>query len=376
MPDFSIMENPAVFVKDGKIVEIVKRRTDQSFRTSSLDEYIDHGSGILTPGFINCHTHMELSFLKEKLDCSKGFKAWIQELIIRRENAEHHHIKSCAKKEFEDIHRKGTIAIGDISSTGIVKDLFLDSEMDGFIFYEEIGGAENFLHEDIDPKISFAAHAPHTTSPKLIKNIKAFTKRMNKPFSIHSGESSEEKRFISGENKGWEEFLLSRGIDSSLWPFPSRSSVSYLDSLGVLDDKTLLVHMLDYFYEDIEIIKQRGSSICFCPTSNMKLHGRYPDIKKLINSGINCCIGTDSLASSDSIDIFDEMKLLFSDFGLSPKTILQMATIHGAKALLIDLRYGVLKRGMDAKFVYIDIDDHVNILESIIFSSEKLREVV
>ncbi|PIE74812.1 MAG: hypothetical protein CSA18_03250 [Deltaproteobacteria bacterium] len=366
--NFSIATDYAIGVKDNIISHIVKSKD-----IDSGCEVIDHGSGIIVPGFVNCHTHLELSFLKNTLDYSGGFQSWVLQLITKRKNTPLSIIKETAKLELEKIYESGTSLIGDISSTGALRDIFLDSDISGYFFYEELGNKPQFGDVELKSKISFAAHAPHTSSPELIKKTKEITSEKNLPFSIHCMESSDEIDFIRGKNKNWEKFLESRDIFFKSWPLPAATGVQYLDKIGILDNKTMLVHLLYLESEDLDIIEKKGVNICICPRSNKNLHGRLPEIKKILEKNINVAIGTDSLASCDSIDIFDEMKFIYNKYPwLDPADILRMATINGATALGLESFAGSISEGKKAEIFYIDTED-VNIFDSIIFCESGSR---
>lgn len=367
--DFSIIRNGAVGIKDGVILDIRK-----DLKGLDKKNIIDHGSGIIMPGVFNCHTHLELSFLKNRMDYLNGFKSWVKDLISIREKTPDLEIITCIKNEVNNLENSGTIGIGDISSIELSRDIFFKSPLKGFFFYEELGMEAKFLDENLEEKVSFAAHAPHTTAPELIKKIKSFTEKKSIPFSIHCGESDDELEFITSKKGDWALFLNSRNIDYTSWPVPEKSSVIYLDKLGVLNEKTLIVHLINYLDKDLEIIRKNKASICVCPSSNKNLHGKLPDIEGFLNAGIDPCIGTDSLASCESLDVFCEMKFIKDNYkSISPEKIIEMATINGAKALLMDNDSGSIETGKKSDLIYLDIPGK-EIFDEIIFSKPDMRK--
>lgn len=369
--NFKLVHNAGVVVKNGIICGITK-----DFAEFSKDEIKDLGPGIIIPGLINSHTHLELSFLKNRLDYSNGFKDWVKQLISVRSNTSLSEIKKALIHEIKTCIKSGTFALCDISSIDASRTDFENLGIDGWFFYEELGNKGKFLNSELTENISFAAHAPHTTSPELIKAIKDKTNKNNILFSIHCAESKDEFLFMQGKNKDWENFLSSRNIDFSSWNIPCNSSTEYLNNLNVLDSKTLLVHMLDYTKKDLEIIKNSNSSICVCPRSNENLHKRLPDIETFLSFGINICLGTDSLASCESLDMFDEMRFVLDHYkNISPEDLLKMCTKNSAKALLIDKRLGTIKKGLYGKMIYVETKGK-DIFESLIFSENNMRKVI
>jgi cytosine/adenosine deaminase-related metal-dependent hydrolase len=145
--------------------------------------------------------------------------------------------------------------------------------------------------------------------------------------------------------------------------------VKYADQLGLLDENTLAVHLVFADKKDILLLAKKNVNACLCPRSNQVLHHHLPDVAMMVKSGLKLCLGTDSLASNDSLSIFDEMKFLSETFAdISPKDIVSMATINGAAALGLDTLFGRLTPGRRLKMIYLPIktDRAINILESIV----------
>jgi len=253
----------------------------------------------------------------------------------------------------------GCGAVGEIATLGHSKDPFFASILGGVWFKEHLG---NILDElpaipnDPNGRTSFAGHAPHTTSPDLLAGLKRATRRRNSPFSIHLSESNQEVEFIQSGKGPWADLLRERKIDFSSWPLPARSPVDYLERLNILDEKTLVVHLLQADSKDFETLAARRVSVAVCLRSNQRLHDRLPDLVRMRETGLNVCLGTDSLASCDSLNMFDEMAYAAKRFPLlSPKTILAMATANGARALGLESEYGRLAPGRRFFSVYVPL---------------------
>ena len=178
----------------------------------------------------------------------------------------------------------------------------------------------------------------------------------NAPFSIHLAESDEEMSFLTTAQGSWKDFLLSRGIDTASWGLPVKSPVRHLHAIGILDNRTILVHVLHADQADMNIIHESGAHVCLCPRSNAALHQRLPDLDRMIRTGIRLCLGTDSLASVSSLSMLDEMAFVSKSFPMAaPERIFQMATLGGAAALGLDNRMGTLAPGKQARLAYLDI---------------------
>lgn len=345
-------------------IEIEKGRIRETGRFSKYrkgaTEVIDLGSGIIFPGLINCHTHLELSFLKNKIDTSQGFRKWVQKLIALRNSTTEKIIIEAARRSLADAFNSGTAFIGDISTMGLSPAIFSDSPVAGIGFREFLGsftGTEYRLPvaDSDDAFFSLAAHAPHTTSPELMGFLKKTASDNKMPFSIHLDESDDEREFIKNGKGEWADFLASRNIDYSSWPVPSESPVVYAEKAGILDSRTLCVHLCGSSEKDLDIIKKKNAKVCLCPRSNINLHGILPDVEKMILKGIRPCLGTDSLASTGSLSLFDEIRFLYKKFpNISPSTLFEMATINGASALGVSDSFGTLEQGKKAFMIYSD----------------------
>lgn len=155
---------------------------------------------------------------------------------------------------------------------------------------------------------------------------------------------------------GWTDFMMSRGIDTSAWPVGNKTPVAYLHDLGMLDNATLGVHLLQVTDRDLDILAQTETKLCLCPRSNQNLHGRLPDIASLLARNLKPALGTDSLASCDSLGIFDEMAFVRQLYPqISLPDILAMATINGANALGLGQHWGTLDTERSAQLLYLDI---------------------
>lgn len=314
----------------------------------------DHGDAALCPPLVNAHTHLELSALKGALRCDGGFEAWVRELLSLRASFSHEALLEAAAHAVKEAEASGTLLFGEISTLGITRPLFEDARAHGVWFQELLGSPAPLAmpaESDASPWVSLAAHAPHTTAPEAIRRMKALTSAAGRPFSIHLDESATEREFITTGKGPWADFLTERGIDVAGWPLPADDPVSYLLNLGVVDDKTLVVHLLQSTRTHFKRLAERGATAVCCVRSNLALHGKAPEIDAMVGAGLRVALGTDSLASCESLSIADEMRAVATHApGLDPSEIFRMATENGAAALGLSHRFGHLRPGSDARF--------------------------
>jgi cytosine/adenosine deaminase-related metal-dependent hydrolase len=180
-------------------------------------------------------------------------------------------------------------------------------------------------------------------------------------FSIHTAESQQEVEFLQTGSGRFLEFLRERGAWDNSFVAPGVGSVHYLDRLGVLNEKTLCVHVVHVDPEEINILASRNAKICLCPGSNRFLGVGKAPVTEFLDHGILPALGTDSMASNPMLSIWREMKLLREDHpGLSPATVFSMATRGGAEAWGIDSDFGTMKTGKQGRIMSVGFGSDIN----------------
>ena len=355
---WTVLENAGVVVAGGQIQKIVVPVPKDA-------SVVDLGPGVLMAPLVNAHLHLELSALKNRLPLGKGFAPWVAALIREREAAGILTLKAAAQKAAASLRDMGVGLVGEISTLGITRQMLHTRGQAGVWFKEFLGDEKEYLGDEkkglnlkkqVPLSFSAAGHGPHTTAPKLLTALKKRTRAAGLVFSLHAAESDVEKDFIAGTRSGWTDFLASRGIDTTAWPVGNKTPVAYLHDLGVLDSTTLAVHLLHVTDRDLDILARTGTKLCLCPRSNLNLHGILPDIASFLSRNLAPALGTDSLASCDSLDVFDEMAFVRHHYPQIPlPDILAMATIYGARALGLGNHWGTLETGRSALFLYLDM---------------------
>lgn len=360
-----IMADPWTLIPNGYVTTAAGRirevgRSGQG-RAADADSgtIIDHGPGLLMPCLVNAHAHMELCALGGKTVSNRGFIAWVESVIALKADAADADLISAARNGYGRSLAEGVLAIGDISTSGITESVFRELPVLGTFFREYLGSAwKDPLCQRIGAAktVSLAGHAPHTTAPDLLIRLKNITRQQSLPFAIHLAESAAEMEFIASGAGPWADLLRAREIDFSKWRFLQQSPVEYADTLGLLDDATLAVHLVYADKNDIDLLAQHNVKICLCLQSNMFLHGRLPDLPAMLDAGVKPCLGTDSPASNPDASIWAEMAFLAKSFpGISPPEVLAMATCNGAAALGLGALLGRLEPGFMADLIYVPI---------------------
>ncbi len=266
------------------------------------------------------------------------------------------------------MRRFGAILAAEVSNTGRSLPLLGNSGLEYHYFYECLGFdllAETALPDDFpflaqeafdSQSVSAAAHAPYSVSAPLFRRIKAWNRGRGRVTSVHLAESWEEIHFLQQGNGSFQELLTRRGRWFEGFAAPGCSPAVYLDRLGFWDEQTLAVHGVWLDAQDRELLARRGVWLALCPRSNLHTGAGFPDVPALLKAGLRLALGSDSLASNQDFNLFQEIKVLQERFPeLQLSDLLSMATIHGAAALNRAQDFGSLTPGKKAALLFLPI---------------------
>jgi cytosine/adenosine deaminase-related metal-dependent hydrolase len=325
----------------------------------------DLGTGVLLPGLVNAHCHLELSHLAG-LDraVTGGLVPWVEALMERRGQTDEEAIRAATRKAIRQLESTGTVAVGDVSNTLRHLDLLEASGLRAVVFYELIGfdpakaagtlaGAGKVLslsrHAPLRTRIRLAAHAPYSVSAELFAGIV----ERGGPASLHLAESPAESRLVAAGDGAWRGFLDRRGLSDVPFDARGQSPVAYVDGLGALRPGTICAHCVHVDDADCRTLASRGVFVALCPRSNRNLGAGTAPVPRMIAAGVRLCLGTDSLASAATLDLMEDMALLQAQFpDLDPAVIVRMATAGGAAALGLE-GFGVIEAGASADLAFV-----------------------
>ncbi|HHT9140251.1 MAG TPA: amidohydrolase family protein [Candidatus Tripitaka californicus] len=337
---------------------------------------IDLGNAAVIPGLVNAHTHLELSDLQGKIPPPKSFTQWLGHILAFRRREAGKPLDRAVEKGVSLSLESGTTTVADISSTGdslrilpnlpIRKRVFkeviclepdkVSGVMEGTI--RELSSLKNAVGAYCDVSLLSAGlspHAPYTACPKLYLGCALFAQGSDLLLCTHICETLEEVEFLR-EGTGSFAIMLKALNMLEGWRPPGMYPLEYLKSTGALKGPWLLVHCNYLSGKEVKIIEETTSSVVYCPRSHRYFgHSEHP-FQDLLKRGINVALGTDSLASNQSLSILDEARFLHENYpGLDPVEIFSMATEGGAKALRLEEKIGRLIPGMEADLAVIEL---------------------
>lgn len=325
---------------------------------------VERLTGILSPGLVNCHCHLELSHLKGSIPEKSGMVDFLVAVMSQRNFPPHEIAKAIHLGEVEML-RNGIVATGDICNTTDT----LSVKQQGLLYYHNFIEATGFVEQTAERRFeeslrvynqfaqlyprpvdinSIVPHAPYSVSPKLFKLITHFPG--NQLLTMHNQESASENEFISTGGGDLTRLYQSLQIDISSFQPTGKSSLQYCISHFLPNQTVILVHNAITTKEDLRLIidaeKQSHFFFCLCPNANLYIGNPIPDIEMLRGAGVPIVVGTDSLASNHQLSIVAELKTINEHFPQIPVfELLQWATINGARALNIESYFGSLAKG-------------------------------
>ncbi len=337
----------------------------------------DLGEAILLPGLVNVHTHLELSTLRGQVPPGRSFADWVIHLLEKRSRLTSETYAPAVEQGITELIRSGTTCVGEVSSAGASLGGLKQNGLRGVVYHEVIGPdqarAEGIAEMSFGRlermrdearggllEIGISPHAVYSVSPRLFEWCREAQQRLGLKAAIHTAESPAEIEYLrSGTGEIRTRLLRATGWGEIPPPALGATPVDYLSRLGMLDPRCLLVHAVHLTEEDLDIGAKSGVAVAHCPRSNAYLDvGRAP-LKAFRDRGIPVGLGTDSLASNESLSLWDEIRFAHQAHEglLSPAEWIGMATVGGARALGLDMVIGTLDPGKQADVTALALDD-------------------
>lgn len=305
--------------------------------------------GVVFPGLVNAHTHIELSSMRGKVPGGHGFVAWLDRLVTTRSEETPDEALEGIGPGIEEIARAATVAVGDVSNTLAPVTALARHGIGGSVFHEVFGmdrgavlrriaGLRAELEERVPswpgPDLAYAP-APHTLFTLHHDAVRALlesAERRGLRTSLHLAEHPAERRAVEHGDGPVPSFFERRLEQRPEWP--KRPLFDLAEDVGALRPNVVLVHLADARPDELARVAASGAPVVLCPRSNLYIEARLPPLLSVREAGIEAALGTDSLASNTSLDVLAEAKALADRFPSVPTwELVRMATWNGARAL-------------------------------------------
>ncbi len=327
----------------------------------------------LMPGLVNCHTHLDLTGLQGNLPAASSFVAWLQEMIARRLSLSEEFSRESAERGLRELLRCGTTCVADISSTGASVPPLVQGGVRAIVYHEILGldpeeaparlgrvreslsrAAEITAPTGGRVRLGLSPHAPYSLSEPLLRGSAALAQDWGLPLSIHLAESSAERSYIAtGTGPLCEELLPRVGRSHPSHTPRGESPAQFLDRYALLTPSTVAVHGVHLSGADLALLEARSVSLAHCPRSNAALSVGTAPLSTALAAGLCIGLGTDSAASSGSLNLWEEMRAAREIHGgrVASATLLRLATAGGAEVLGLDKETGSLEVNKQADLI-------------------------
>ncbi|MBB5624198.1 cytosine/adenosine deaminase-related metal-dependent hydrolase [Pedobacter cryoconitis] len=348
------LQNGIVAVSDdGTITDVWTAQQGEALNIKGIKFY----DGVLVPGLVNTHCHLELSHLAGKIPEHTGLPGFVQQVMQQRQASEVE-IEEAMELADRQMYVNGIVATGDISNQIYSKGVKLKSGIYYHTFVEAMGfnpgRAGEIIQKAIETRDGFlplratiVPHAPYSVSAELFGEIKKISGSSEESVSIHNQETLDENLFFESKEGHFLKLYEFLGLDIGFFEAKGKTSLqSYLPFLSG-EARTLLVHNTFTSEQDVRFAQEQHQRLywCLCPGANLYIENRLPDVDLLRDAGVTITLGTDSLASNHQLSILAEMKVLQEFKEVPFEELLQWATLNGADFLGVEAQFGSLEKG-------------------------------
>lgn len=359
------IEDGEVVVRNGVIVDVRKR----SGMLGGV-EVIDFGDAIILPGFVNAHTHLELTALRGAIE-DVPFPLWIRQLVTLKAGLTEQEWRDSALWGALEAAASGTTTVVDTTDTGASLYALVQTGLRGRV-YQEVFAVEP--HTSVEQtlrvledkmqwlqraargtlvEIGVSPHTLYTVRPAVMEALRSYTRINDYPVCIHVGESIAEIDLLKDGTGPFAEMYNQRGIP---WEPMGKHPIDILQQQSWLDAQTLLVHCVQSDSRHADLLASTGTAVAHCPQSNAKLCNGVAPLHEWQAQSVRVGLGTDSVVSNNTLDLFAEMRFAVlsqravnrTDSCFTAKQAVELATIGGARALGLEGQTGTLELGKQA----------------------------
>ena len=312
---------------------------------------VEIARGVVMPGLVNAHAHVELSALRGKVSGGHGFVPWVERLMGIRASECPEEDEGALARAAEEMENFGTVAVGEVTNTLAAASALARRGIGGTLFHEIFGldreralaklaamRAERAALLDGGAARGFTAspapHTVYTTHPDAVRAALAEVRDAGARTTVHLCEHAAERSFLVHGSGPFAEFATRMRFPIDRFPVPHKGPVDVAADLGLLAPDVLLVHLTDVRPDELDRIAASGAPVVLCPRSNLFIEVKLPPLLEMLKVGVLPALGTDSLASNASLDVLAEARALADRFpSVDKRVLVEMATAAGARAL-------------------------------------------
>lgn len=360
------------WLPEGTIIEVDDNGVIIALHDSADTEGVIRHEGIIVPGLVNTHCHLELSHMKGVIPEHAGLVGFLKQVLFKRNGFTDEQKASARQEAFDQMLNNGIVAVGDIANTTDTLDLRAEAKMHFHTFVEAIGfnetpqkqfdfsvavyhGFDAQQHEEKILRQTIVPHAPYSVSQAMFSLVDKFDEIAL--LSVHNQECHAEDEYYLMKKGEINDLLQAIGIDDSFFTPSGKTSLqTYLQWLSP-EHPVIFVHNTYTNRADIEVAQTLLKRVywCLCPNANKYIENTLPDIPMLQEVCDNICIGTDSLSSNHELCILSELFTIKEQYhGTDWEDLLRWATYNGAVALQMDDTIGSIEPGKKPGLVLLD----------------------
>jgi cytosine/adenosine deaminase-related metal-dependent hydrolase len=345
----AIADGAVAVSADGEVLD-VGRASDLLPRHAGLK--IERVHGVVFPGLVNAHAHVELSVLLGRVPGGEGFVRWVDRFVATRTEVMEDEEAEAITRAVSDLDAFATTAVGDVTNRLTAVHALARRGIGGVVLHEVFGMQIEplqkrvaLLAEDVEKEVgawptkdlayAIAPHTLYTTHPEMVEVLAHLAKERGVVTSLHLSEHAAERRALENGNGPMVDWLAERTrTPKEAFTWPHKAPIQLADDLGALGPHVLAVHLTDARPDELARVVERKAPVVLCPRSNLYIELCLPPLLSMRAAGIEPALGTDSLASNASLDVLAEARALRDRFPELPaRELLQMATWNGARAL-------------------------------------------
>lgn len=396
------IRNGAVAINEGSIAAVGP--SDEIIAQFPDAKIEDMGEAAILPGFVNCHSHLEITGMRGALDSVENdFRTWLLRLNELRAGMSDDEIAEAAYLGAMEGAAAGVTCFGDIGrNAGAGFRALKRVGLRGIVFQETEFSPDNRTADEDFLKLAerfeslnsertelvgagLSPHAPYTVGSRLFELIAQYSIINRIPITIHAAESANETELMTRGTGFFTEVYEKFNVE---WNSPHCSTIEYLEKLGVLASRPLLAHCVQVTDRDIDRIAANGGKIAHCPKSNAKFGHGYAPFDRFLDAGITVGLGSDSVASNNVCDLLEEARFAAltarnrpdSHRFMTARDVLRAATLGGAEALGLENKIGTLEPGKQADIAVVSLSDPaqkpVSDVEAALVFSSNARDIL